>query len=441
MIDRRRFLKGAGGLVAGLPLLASLDARAQTAFPRRMLVYFTPNGSRPDAWFPVRGASGAEDDFSLGEIHQPLAPFRDHLLLFQGIHMEAPDRGPGEPHQQGMGALLTGRRLQQGTFVGGDGSLAGWGDGISVDQVIANAVGGQTRIPSLQLGVRATGAAVRHRLSYAGPARPLPPQNDPRDVWSTIFRGFNVPPDEAAIRHEKRSSVLDAVKGQFAAVRRRVSTEDRLKLDAHLAMVRDIEQRLRIDLPPPSVCEVPGAPPQLDSTHEDQMGVVARLQADLLVMAFACDLTRVASLQNSSGANNIRFSFMQSYTDDHQLSHAGNGDTTSRAEWVGRQTWYAQQLAYILGRLQQIPEGAGTMLDNTVVFWGSEIAVGNTHSHRNMPFLLAGRCGGAFRTGRFLTMPDRQHNDLLVSLMNAMGVPGDTFGDPEYCAGPLPNLG
>lgn len=439
-IGRRLFLKGAGGVSLGLPLFTSWPAHGQTMnFPKRFIVFFHPNGTIPDAWFPTPGAT--ERDFTMSEILQPLEPHRQKLILLDGVHMQAPDAGPGEPHQQGMGALLTGKRLQEGTFVGGDGSLAGWGDGESVDQLIASYISQGTRFASIQFGVRATGAAVRHRLSYAGPARPLPPQNAPRAVFGNLFRDFMVEPDERERQRLRRKSILDAVRGQFAHVRTKVSVADRDKLDTHLEFVRDIERRLDLMGPTTPRCEVPSEPPQLDAVHEDNMGTVSRLQTDLLVAAMACDLTRVASIQYSTGANNIRFSFMGSYTDDHQLSHAGNGDATSRSEWIARQRWYAEQFKYLLDRLDAIPEGSGTMLDNTVIFWGSELAVGNTHSHVNMPFLLAGRAGGQLDTGRYVRFPSgRQHNDLHVALLNLMGIAETTFGDPDFCNGALPGL-
>jgi len=205
-------------------------------------------------------------------------------------------------------------------------------------------------------------------------------------------------------------------------------------------MVRDIERRLDVLTTAGAACMVPAQPAVTDPEGEDSMAAVARLQADLLVMALACDLTRVGSLQHSSGANNIRFPFLQSYEDDHQLSHSGNNDTTSQNEWIHAPDWYASQFAHLLQRLKSIPEGSGTMLDNTLILWVSDIAVGNTHSHKNMPFILAGRAGGLLRTGRYVRYQDKWHNDLLLAILQAMGVPRATFGDPAFCTGPLAGL-
>lgn len=437
---RRALLQAGAASALGFPLLESVlsrqkVARAQTMFPRRLVVFFTPNGTNPDAWFPTPGAT--EDAFVLNPTLAALAPHRQQLIFTAGVDMTSLQVGPGEPHQRGMGAVLTGTHLQEGTFVGGDGTLAGWGDGVSLDQHVAAQVGGGTQFRSLELGTRVLGSEVRHRINYLGPANPLPPRTDPRAVFTDLFGNFMAMPSEQAARDARRRAVLEATHRNFVALRGRVSAEDRQKLDGHREMVRDLQSRLSSSR---LVCTRPDQPPPMNPDDENNMDDVIRNQTDLLVMSLACDLTRVATLQNSSGANNIRFPFLQSYSDDHNLSHAGVSDPTSQTEWAHRKGWYAQQFAYLLQRMKDVREGDGTLLDHTVILWCSELAQGNTHSHANMPFLLAGSCHGYFRTGRFVQYTGKSHNDLLVSLMNAMGVPGNSFGDPAYCTGPLPGL-
>ena len=179
-------------------------------------------------------------------------------------------------------------------------------------------------------------------------------------------------------------------------------------------------------------CAIPAPPPALDANSEDEMGQVAPLMIQQLVMSLACDITRVATLQMSSGANNIRFPFLYSYADDHVLSHAGPSDATSIAEWSLRQHWYSSQFAYLLGLMDAIPEGSGSLLDNSLVLWCSELGRGSTHSHNDIPFILAGGAGGTVAPGRYLQFADRNHNDLLVAILNAMGVAATSFGDPDY---------
>ena len=437
-MNRRTFLRGAGGALMALPLLQSLPARAQAqAFPRRLVVFYTPNGVNPETWFPAEGS--VEDDFTLGRV---LAPLRDHqrrLIVTRGINMRSGEQGPGEPHQKGMGAVLTGTHLQEGDFVGGDGTLAGWGDGQSLDQFLADRVGRDTRIPSLELGVRVRGAEVRHRLNYRGPATPLPPNEIPATVWARLFADQQQGEGELLQLTRERRSVLDVVRRQFDGVRRRVTPEDRAKLDAHALLVRDIERRLQAPQPGER-CLAPAQPPLLDPNDENLMARHTELQVDLAIAALACDQTRFITLQMSSGANNIRFPHLNSNTDDHQLSHAGPAAADLREEWVRRKIWYSEQFRRLLDGLAAVPEGDATLLDHTIVLWVSDLAQGNTHSHDNMPFLLAGSGGGALRTGRYVELDGVHHNDLLITIAHAFGQPIETFGDPAYCTGPIPGL-
>lgn len=438
---RRQFLRGAGGVVVGLPLLPSLlprEARAQASPPiKRLVVFFHPNGVIPHAWWPTPGAT--DRDFVLNRSHaSALQPYREKLLYLRGVDMLTGKQGPGERHQSGMGTLLSGMPLLAGTFVGGDGSLAGWGSGITIDQRIANVIGAATPLGSLQLGVRASGGEVRHRLSYTGPAEPLPPENDPRAVFDVLFRDFQTDPDELARIRRQKKSVLDAVMEQFAITKRSLSRADLQKVDRHLTMVRELESR--IAMVNPGQCEVPAEPAPLEIDSEATMPAMSRLMIDLMTVAFACDLTRVVVLQYSNAENHIRFPWLNSLGDGHALSHAGPSSMAEAEEVIQRDTWYAEQLAYLLGGLQAIDESGTSALDSSVVFYCNELAVGNTHSHVEMPFLLAGSAGGAFRTGRLLQYDHASHCNLLLSLVNAMGVPDQVFGMPAYCSGPLAGL-
>lgn len=432
-VDRRGFLRGALAGTLALPLLASARGRAEGgAFPTRLVIFYTPNGTNPERWFPTPGAS--EREFALTPQHAALQPFHDRLLYLGNVAMESLERGPGEPHQRGMGALLTGRHLQTGTFVGGDGSLAGWADGISVDQSAANLIGMGTRFKSLELGVRVHGSEVRHRLNYAGPAQPLPPLLSPRAAWAHLFGDFQRPSAESQARTLRRRSVLDAATRQVRSLRDRVSAEDRAKLDRHYTLLRELELRIGSGLI--GACALPAQPVSMEPEAEENMVAVATAQVELAVAALACDVTRVVTLQMSSSANNIRFPHLASLADDHSLSHAGPEDTASQDEWSMRQRWYAERFADLLARLDAIPEGEGTLLDHSLVFWCSELAQGNTHSHARMPFVLAGRASGRLQTGRYVEYGStKRHNDLLVAILRALGIAADTFGDLDYCSG------
>ncbi|HKY37123.1 MAG TPA: DUF1552 domain-containing protein [Polyangiaceae bacterium] len=439
-ISRRTILRAASGAVLSLPLLPSLRARAQEAeFPKRFITMYTPNGVIHDGWWPTAVAS--ETEFELSQSHAPLLPYKDRLLILGGLEMKVAAMGPGGPHQRGIGALFTNMHLGEGPFVDGCGRTAGWATGISVDQRIAAQIGTATPIGSLQLGVRATENDVQGRISYAGAGMPLPPMNDPLEVYKRMFEGFSPPittPDEDAAKAllVQRKSALDAVAAEFGALTPRLSAQDRQTLDAHLTLVRDVERRLSIGL---GDCKKPEAPPALNPVSETDMPQIAELELDLLALAFACDLTRVASFQISTALNRIRYPWLESVGEGHALSHTGVSDVDAKSQLLRRQAWHASLIARLFDRLATIPEGDGTALDNTLLFWGNEVSMGTIHNHDNMPLLVAGG-GWAFRTGRALTYAGNSHADLLVSLLNAMGVEQATFGDGNFCTGPLSGL-
>jgi hypothetical protein len=351
-------------------------------------------------------------------------------------------------------AFLTGRSLNAGNFVGGDGTLAGWASGISVDQEIAAAIGKDTKHKSLHFGVQSTaygGTEVRTVMSYSGSDQPIANETSPYSMYNLVFSGLGQDPAGAAALRARRQSVLDAVGKQYEGLTPKLGAEDRVKLEQHLAAVRDVEQRL--DSPSGTVggsCQVPDVGAPIDLNDPMSYPVIGKLHMDLLVMALACDLTRVATLQWSASTNNKPYPFLsydsgagpQAILDDeHVMGHQPDSDVHAWNKLRIIRRWYMDQLAYLLGKLKEIPEGDGSMLDNTVVLVASEITRGNTHSHMDAPFLLAGSGGGYFKTGRSLNYSgDVPHNNLLVSIMNAMGIPATTFGDPEFCKGPLVEL-
>jgi hypothetical protein len=442
-ISRRNLLRAASGAAMALPLLPSLASRAgaqATTAPKRFVTMYTPNGVIHDGWWPTDVVS--ETDFKLAYSHEPLAAYKDRLLLLGGLEMKVAAEGPGGPHQRGIGGLFTNMQLGEGVFVDGCGRTAGWANGISVDQKIAAAIGAGSPVASLQLGVRATENDVQGRISYAAPGMPLPPLATPLDVYKRVFENFLPPattPDEdaAKVLIAQRRSVLDTVAGEFAALNPRLSAQDRATLDQHLTLVRDVERRLSIGI---GDCAKPEMPPVLDPVSETDMPKIAELTLDLLSLAFACDLTRVASFEISTALNRIRYPWVDSLGEGHTLSHAGASDASSKEQLLKRQNWHSSLIARLFDRLSVVAEGEGSVLDNTLLFWGNEVSMGTTHTHDNMPFLVAGG-GWHFRTGRFVKYTtNNSHADLLVSLLNAMDVPDKTFGDSRYVTGPLAGL-
>lgn len=452
-LPRRTFLRGAGGVLVSLPLFESLGcserrgpalgaSRSGLAFPKRFIVVYTPNGQYEPP--PTL-------DFA-GSMFEPLAPFVSKLNMVRGLDLSVHDSPPGEPHQQGM-AFLTGRKLNEGDFLGSDStSYAGWASGISVDQEIAKVICADTPYRSLHLGVQSTlyaGTEVRTTLSYAGSDQPIANETSPFAVFDRMFAPLGPDGSVSAELRARRTSVLDVVGKQYESVNARLGAADRLKLEQHLASIRDVEGRLsRQGSFVTAACKRPSpGEPTFDLNDPVNFPIIGKLQTDLLVMTLACDLTRVATLQWSSSANNRPFPFLsykgQPITgDDHLMGHAPDADAETWGKLRVIRRWYLEQFAYLLASLDAIKESDGsTMLDNTAILLGSELSRGNTHSHSNINFVLAGGASGAIKTGQYLSYEGNvPHNNLLVSLLNAMDVPAKTFGDPEYCTGPLAEL-
>ena len=453
-LRRRDLLKalGLGSVAAALPHFSLLRAQAQTETPKRLLVWFVGNGTVQEAWRPT----GGEYDFALSPILEPLEPFRDKLLVFGanqnvqqnvrnevGLSIKVNDE-PGPSGGHGLAKILTGKNPAD--FAG-----TMWGDGPSVDQHIAASLDLPTPFRSVELGVRVQGgqAGEGNRLNYLGPGQPMPPQNDPVAAFRTLFGDLqleepDMPDPAVALRRSRRASVLDFASAELSAKSARLSAAHRPLLERHLEAIRDLERRLTPAMSNSASCVVPDEPtePAENSWDEyDNLPSIGRAQMDLMAMAFACDLTRVGTLQWGYAAANTRHPWVGANEWFHELSHAPSSDTTSVERFIAAQRWYSEQLAYFMGQLDAIPEGDGTVLDHTTIAVVNELSEARLHTHQNMPWMLAGGTSGAFRMGRYVQYENKSHNDLLVSLCQAMGLEDQTsFGDPDFCDGPLPGL-
>jgi Protein of unknown function (DUF1552) len=436
---RRALLRGAAGAAVALPWLESLAprrARASNQPPLRFVVMFSPNGTLNDQWM----LTGGETAFVLSPILSPLEPHRADIVIVQGLDQQG---GGGDGHQNGIGGMLTGTSLNAGPFAGVGAPPAGWASGPSVDQRIAQAIAGATKLRSLELGVQVGAADNWGRMSYRAANQPLPPLDDPASVYDTVFTDLHTDPTVLARRRSRQQSILDTVGAEYTRLSGRLGATDRQRLDAHLAAVRELETRLTTDLVVTNAaCKDPQVAP-VDKDANDSFPAVGALQTDLLVMALACDITRVASLQWSRSVSQTRFTWAGISEGHHDLSHKSDDDAPSVAKLQTINTWYAQQLASLMTKLAAVPDGNGTtLLDNTLILWCNELARGNTHSRHDAPYVLAGGAGGALRTGRYLSYEGQglPHNNLLVSLLNAMGLPDTTFGKSDWCTGPLTGL-
>jgi hypothetical protein len=407
-----------------------VKAGPNTAPPTRLVIVFSANGTIYDSWVP----QGSGSSFTLSPILQPLAPYQQKLLVLDGIEVQSAYNGPGDDHMKGMGHMLTGIELLPGNTQGGAGTPAGFAGGISIDQRIATDIGSATRFPSLEFGVMVQNSDVWSRMIYSGANQPLPPMEDPMQAFTRIFGSSTLSAQQQAILLKRRKSVMDYAQGTLAGLATNVSADDRMRLQQHQDSIRQIEGQL---LQQTAACAAPTVS-TIDTNDINNYPAVGKVQMDQLVAALACGQTRIASLQWSHSVSDIPLPWLSIGTGHHTLSHAPDSDSASQASLVSINTWYAQQFAYLLGKMDSVKESNGTLLDNSLVIWVNELAKGNVHSHNPLPVVMAGGCGGALKTGRLISFSTSQpHNNLLVTIANLFGTNITTFGNPAYCTGPL----
>jgi Protein of unknown function (DUF1552) len=454
-LNRRAVLRGTlfgGGVAIGLPLLEAMmprNAQAQAGqAPKRVVFWFTANGTRQDLWTPDM------NDLAGHPLHADLAPFSDKLLFLDGVDQKVAYESIGDGHQTGIACLLTNAEILpgglfcEGSCDEGNQQYVGWGGGISVDQLIANELESQgafTKYKSLELGVQVKSSSVWSRLCYAGPDEPIPPRENPDQNLADFFSDLDSDPFEVELIRKRRKSVLDAVIGDYEAFNGKLGYQDRIRLEQHLEAIRAVEKRLDAAAGFGEACEIPTITSPGDQyQQESNYPVTGKAQMDLLVMALACDMTRVASLQWSRAVSNVNFGNLgvpqQLSEGHHSLSHFGDSDPASQADILEVNKWYTSQFAYLLESMNSIQEGDSTLLDNSVVVWVNELGKGNSHTRNDIPFILAGDCQGHFDTGRAMNMNGAPHGQLLVSLAQAMGVNISTFGVEAHSQGPLPGL-
>jgi hypothetical protein len=430
-ISRRALLGGISA--AGVASLVPRGfAKAQAAPLPRLLIVHVPEGMWNSAPRPVVGGT------NLGQILEALQPFQSKLLVLNNLAMKSRDKGPGgDGHHRGVPHMLTGTEMQ-------DENLAG---GPSIDQKIAKAIGGSSKFESLQFAVRIVYGDTNGRPIWSAPGRVVSAMQSPFEAYTRLFGGMLPAATSGGSAPAKpvidlRKSALDNAVAEFATLRPKLSAKDRELMDSYQESLRDIEKRLEttVAIPAGANCPPAGLGGTFDVKAEANYPKVGQLQMDLAVSAFQCGLTRVATLQWGNSNDQCTYSWLGVNTLGHDMAHNNNNCDPSGAKKLKTYRWYAEQFAYLLGKLDSVPEGAGTMLDNTVVLWASEFGDSNGHTPNNLMWLLMGNAAGQFRRGRILNCGGKSTNDLLTSLANAFGLPDKTFGNPAYCAGPLTDL-
>ncbi|MBL8951764.1 MAG: DUF1552 domain-containing protein [Myxococcaceae bacterium] len=425
-LSRRTFLRGAGYSLA-LPLLEAMEAKAQTVRPRRLVIFFTPDGF----YRPTFDLTGSETSFTLSPTLQPLAPFKSRMAYFDNIDQRAPmDSAYGNNgHDRGMAGLLTGTKT----------SAKRLASGISIDEFIARRIGAPpSGFASLTLGVQTANVVGFSRITFSGPDAPIAPQENPQTTFNRIVGATSTDP-AVLKRRAQRKKVVDFILDDYKSLRSTVGAADKVRLDEHVSSIEALQTELDQSA---GACSVPS----LDFTNQTYPRQV-RLQSDLAVLAMKCDLTRVIVIQLSKSVSRVVPNWL-TYDggkvinkEHHDLAHFGDGvDDTKMLQVVDR--WYAEQFAYLCTQMDAVPEAGGfTLLDNSMTVLTTEYGLGTSHSMARTPFLVVGSGGGALNVGRFFKFPaGTNHNKVLVTMDRVMGGTTNVFGDPAYSQGVLPGV-
>jgi hypothetical protein len=492
-LSRRACLRGVGAALAlpWLEAMAPRRARAAAAGPLRFLTVFAPHGMHMPAWTPKTSGAVAPLPATLPPILAPLAPLRDSFSVISGLANYPASITSDEfagSHARGTGALLTQSPLR---FT----ASRDIQNGISIDQVIAAQIKSRTRLPSLEVGVSAGSAtgscedgyscAYLHNISWNTPTTFAPKEVSPRAIWNRLFAGPGArplppppppagpvaemppptPPPAPDRRLLYRKNILDVVRADAVRLNDRLGRRDRAKLDEYLTSVGELQRRIAdfekpapgapgepgLPAPAPAVCD-PGQPPAEGTPGSYQQHL--QLLSDLIVLAFQCDVTRVATFMQEDPFNSRSFSFLGVSGNHHSLSHHG-GSSSKQASLQKINTFEVQQLAYLLGKLAQASEGeGGSVLHNSIVLFTSDFGDGDDHYHWDLPVLVAGHAGGRWKPGRHISYPHRSSDgpasktdtpmaNLFVSVLQAFDLPAATFGSDgrqPYGTAPLAEL-
>jgi Protein of unknown function (DUF1552) len=438
-LSRRTLLRGLGTTLA-LPLLDSmvpaLKAAKTTAAaaPVRLGFVYVPNGIIPGAWTPT--AEGANFEFMRSM--KAIEPFREHLLVMSGlaqINGRALGDGAGD-HARAGATWLTGAHPAKTEG-------AGIHAGISADQIAAKELGKSTQLASLEVGMDSPSlagncdsgysCAYTNTLSWRGPTTPLPMEMNPRALFERLFGdGDSTDPAARLASLKQQSSILDYITGDLDRMESNLGPRDRSKLTEYLDSIRDIERRIQkaeeqnATMKMPVVERPAGVPADFDD-H-------ARLMMDLQVIALQADLTRVITFMIGREGSNRSYRQIGISDGHHSVTHHQN-DPEKIEKVTQIDTYHVKLLAYYLDKLKSTRDGDGSLLDHSLILYGSSICDGNKHTHHDLPLVMAGGAGGQVKGGRHIRFPEETPmNNLLLTMLDKAKVPvpeklGDSTGE------------
>ncbi len=431
-LPRRTFLKGMGAAIA-LPMLDAMTpalARAASAAkaPLRLAFTYVPNGITMNHWTPA--AAGRAFEFS--RVMKPLERFRGQTLVLSGLghrNGAALGDGPGD-HARAAASYLTGVHPRK--TAGADIQ-----NGISVDQVAAQHIGKHTRFGSLELGCddsRTVGncdsgysCAYTNSLAWRGPATPMPPETNPRLVFERLFGDIDtsITPETRARRLRYRRSILDLVGERTSSLAADLGASDKRKLDEYLSSIREIERRIEM-----AERDFTGLTPSIDKPTGVPVAYAdyVKLMFDLQLIAFQTDSTRITTMMMGREGSMRTYPEIGVPDPHHPLTHhRGNADWIEKVTVVN--TMHMELFAGFIGKMEETPDGDGSLLDHSMIVYGSGLSDGNRHTHQDLPVLMVGG-GGGFRGNNHVVYPqDTPMTNLYLTLLDRMGVPAEQLGD------------
>lgn len=465
--SRRKFLLAAGGTALALPTFEALSPRQALAAGepvKRVLFFITPNGT------PVEGRpSGTGKGYTLGKVHAGLKDWQDKMLYVAGLDGTAAALSNGDPHACGYATMLSGRKCLPGSlfkhgacFQSDSCQGTGWGDGPSLDYDIGQALkAGKAPIvyPMLNFSVKNCPADLYTRSSYSAPGQPITPMADPQVTFNTIFGmpGSGMMSDATAQRVlKRRTSVLDELQAEIMTLQGKLSTGDKSRLDQHLTSLRELESTLQSQATrPPSMCN-PGTAPTLKAgiavqrngggmetnVNDDKMDNLAdrhKVWHQMIVQAFACDVTRVITFMNTPSRSDTFMPWLSTEPDastysgnfskpHHQASHDNDLPTL-----IAMDHWYAKQIAAVADAMSKTNGIDGKPLfDNSAIVWFNELSNGPNHTHSDKTHTIVGSLGGFFKQGQAVQFPKgTPSNVLLTAVAQGMGLQTDHYGGSE----------
>jgi hypothetical protein len=430
-LHRRTFLRGMGAAIA-LPMLDAMTpafgAPASGQKPVRLAFTYVPNGITMADWTPAAAGRG----FEYTRVLKPLEQFREDTLVLSGLAQRngnALGDGPGD-HARAAAAYLTGVHPRK--TAGADIQ-----NGISVDQIAAQHLGARTRFASLELGCddsRTVGncdsgysCAYTNSLAWRGPSTPMPPETNPRLVFERLFGDIDtsLPPETRARRLRHRRSILDLVGERSSKLAADLGPADRRKLDEYFSSIREIEKRIEM-----AEKDMTGLTPTIDKPSGIPVlyADYVNLMFDLQLVAFQTDMTRVITLMMGREGSMRTYPEIGVPDPHHPLTHH-RGNT----EWIERvtkvNTMHMELFAKFIAKMKATPDGDGSLLDHSMIVYGSGLSDGNRHTHEDLPVLIVGRGGSFVRNSHIVYEKGTPMTNLFLTLLDRMGVPAEQVGD------------